>query len=213
MIDLQEIDKALVRVERAVERRVGEARIVAEQGKKAQTDVKELEQDIEYIVQAISVLNSYADVRQNELQEKIETLVTHGLRTIFDEDMSFHLISTHHGKLAATDFVVRSTVDGESVDTSIMDARGGGVAAVVGFLLRLVVLLLRKDSRPVLFLDETFAQLSAEYEPKLAEFLRELVDRTPVQIILVTHSDAYSDFADAKYRFSLKNGTTKIVKE
>ena len=40
--------------------------------------------------------------------------------------------------------------------------------------------------------------LSQEYEPGMAEFLREVADKAGVQIILITHSTAYSDLADTQ---------------
>jgi ABC-type nitrate/sulfonate/bicarbonate transport system ATPase subunit len=63
----------------------------------------------------------------------------------------------------------------------------------------------------VLVLDETFAHVSADYEPRLAEFLAELVARTGVQIIMVTHSDAYSEHADVRYRFALQQAVTTVT--
>jgi DNA repair exonuclease SbcCD ATPase subunit len=102
-------------------------------------------------------------------------------------------------------------VDGEQLDTPVMDARGGGVAAVIGFLLRLVILLLTEPPvRHVMFLDESFAQLSVEYEPALAEFIKELTERTNMQVVLVTHSTAFDDAADKSYRFELRDGVTKV---
>jgi DNA repair exonuclease SbcCD ATPase subunit len=71
---------------------------------------------------------------------------------------------------------------------------------------------LTPGSRRVLFLDESFAQLSEEYEPRLAEFLRELVDKTDLQIIMVTHSHAFSDIADQVYRFDLNDAGTTVVR-
>jgi ABC-type hemin transport system ATPase subunit len=140
--------------------------------------------------------------------------VSHGLRLIFDDqDMTFALRSNFRGKLAVTDFVIRSTLDGQEIETSVLDARGGGVAAVVGFILRVVLLLLRSDADRILFLDESFAQVSADYEPKVAEFLRELCDRTGIRIVLVAHSDAFNDVADVAYRFRLENGRTVVTKE
>jgi hypothetical protein len=52
----------------------------------------------------------------------------------------------------------------------------------------------------------------AEYETRLAEFLREVADKAGVQVILITHSDAFSDAADARYRFSLgPDGKTRVT--
>lgn len=83
--------------------------------------------------------------------------------------------------------------------------------AVVGFVLRLVVLLLTPGARRFLALDESFAHVSASYEPRVAEFLREVADKAGVQIMLVTHSNAYGDLADAKYRLVLgADGKTEV---
>lgn len=207
----QQLRQTLHQREKATERLIGEARGVASELTKARTEAEALTTNIEAAEEAIAVLGSFADERQAELRLRIETLVTYGLRTIFDDDLSFHVSTATKGKLTTMDFTVRSTVDGQVVETDVMDARGGGVAAVAGFLLRLIILLLRDDARPILFLDESFAQLSAEYEPRLAEFVRELVDRSKVQILLVTHSDAYSDAADRVYRFKLEDGRTTIT--
>ena len=73
--------------------------------------------------------------------------------------------------------------------------------------------ILREASEDDRVLDETFAALSVEYEGRLAEFIRELVDRTETQVLLVTHSDAYSDYADNVYRFSLDSRGRTQVKE
>jgi DNA repair exonuclease SbcCD ATPase subunit len=208
---IDRLDNALSVAETRINRRVGEAKQVFEAGRRAEHEVTDLEARLEVLESAIEVLNSYADQQQEALQRTIETLVTHGLRTIFGPEMSFHVRGGMKGKYATIDFVVRTVVDGESIDTPVMDARGGGVAAVVGFLLRLVLLLLHPGKRHILFLDETFAQLSADYENRLAEFIRELVDKRPdIQIVMVTHSDQYGDVADRSYRFRLEDGITKV---
>jgi ABC-type lipoprotein export system ATPase subunit len=79
-------------------------------------------------------------------------------------------------------------------------------------VLLLVVLLLTPGARRIFFLDESFGMVSAEYEPRLAEFLREVADKAGVQIVLITHSRAYDDLADASYELSLgADGATRCV--
>lgn len=175
-------------------------------------EIASLTGQVELYERVAGVLNSIGEERQMTAQHQIEGLVTRGLQTIFGEEMSFHLVASVSGKRPQIDFLVRSTLgDGRVVDTPVMEARGGGVAATVGFLLRLVVMLLSKPQQDsMLFLDECFAMVSAEYEPRLAEFLREIVDKTGVQLILVTHSTAYSDMADKLYNFSLVDGVTQV---
>ena len=209
---LAELEREILSVERQVAQRVGRAKQIAEAGALAKKEITDWQIQIEALDEAVGVFNSFADERQEQVQRQIEVLVTHGLQTIFGADMSFHITSEMKARRAEVNFVIRSKIGSETFETPILEARGGGVAAVAGFLLRLIILLLHKEARPVLFLDESFAQLSVEYEQGLADFLRELVDKSPVQILMVTHSTAFDDVADIAYRFSLVSGHTEIVK-
>src|SRR5687767_9929247 len=213
MGDLESLRLRVRRARREVDRRVGEARQVALAGKAVQSEVKELQDVVRLYEKAVGVLNSIGETRQETAQKQIESLVTTGLQTIFGEQLSFHMLQSSNGKVTSVDFVVRSTLsDGRTVDTDVISARGGGLVSVVGFLLRLVVLLLSTPKyRPVLVLDETFAHLCKDYVPAMADFLRQLVDKAGVQIVMVTHDDLYLDVADKKYEFSLgSDGFTKV---
>jgi ABC-type glutathione transport system ATPase component len=209
---LTTLEASVRAAEGRVERRIGEARRVLLDAKAAQQEVSALEARSEVLDEVIEALNSYADQRQVDLQAKVEQLVTHGLRIVFGEDLEFHLVPGMKGKYATTDFMIRSRQGEEWIETPVLQARGGGVAAVVGFVIRVILLLLRPNSRHTLFLDETFAQLSEDYEEPLANFIRELVDRTDCQVVLVTHSNAYDAVADVAYRLRLEDGVTKVEK-
>jgi DNA repair ATPase RecN len=85
------------------------------------------------------------------------------------------------------------------------------MAAVVGFVLRLVVLLLTDGARRFLAMDETFAHVSESYASGVAEFLREVADKAGVQLLLITHSPVYGDYADANLRLVLgPDGITQV---
>ena len=192
-----------------LDREVGEAHAIAAAGKALQVEIAELRTAIDLHERVGALLAGIGEARQSAVQLQIETLVTEGLRTIFGDGLSFHLVATTRAKTPVIDFVVRSRLGDQIVETDVMDARGGGLAAVVGFLLRLVVLLLSQDKgEQVLFLDETFAHVSVDYLPRVAEFVRLLVDKTGVQVVMVTHSDVFLDQADLRYRFELADGVT-----
>lgn len=212
MADLVTLTDRLRRQRRTLDRVVGEARAVATAGKRVTAEIADLREQIDTHEKAAAVLASIGEQRQTAVQHQVETLVTEGLHSIFGDDTTFHLVPGTRAKTPVVDFVIRSRLGTTVVDTDILDARGGGLAAIVGFLLRVVVLLLDADRRghAVIALDETFAHVSADYEPRVAEFLRVLVDRTGIQIILVTHSDVYSDYADTRYRTALVDGITRV---
>lgn len=209
-MNLTELQGRVAKARKIVDARIVEARLLATQGKSLAEEIELLDKDIELYKKVAITLGSIGETRQSDAQHTIEELVTRGLTTIFNEELSFHVVQTQRGKTPEVKFLVKSRgLNGRTVETSVMDARGGGLAAVVGFLLRLIVLLLdpAKKSR-VLVLDESFSHVSAEYERPLAEFLKELVDRTNTQIVMITHSEAYREFADVRYRLELKNGVT-----
>jgi DNA repair exonuclease SbcCD ATPase subunit len=191
----------------------GAAQELALRGKKLQQLVTSFREDLERHERVTALLTSYGEQRQETAQRQIEELVTRGLQVIFDESISFHLIQSVKGNAAQVDFIIRSASSPEFggivVETPVLEARGGGMVVVVAFMLRLIVLLLTPGARRALFLDEPFGMVSAGYEPRVAEFLREVCDKTGAQIVMITHSNAYTDLADVHYETALApNGAT-----
>jgi len=197
---------------RVLDAQAGEARAILARAKELETEVDFLASEMDTLNRVAVLLNSLGEERQAQAQGTIESLVTEGLQTIFDETLTFHIVATQRAKTSGIEFVVRTNLGGESVETSVMDARGGGLAATVGFLLRVVVMLLSasKNQENLLVLDETFAHVSDEYLEPLGQFLRQIVDRSGIQILMVTHQPEFLDFADTAYRFSQKDGRTVV---
>jgi ABC-type iron transport system FetAB ATPase subunit len=192
------------------EGQAGQARMLLAELKRAKDEAAALEARIEYLGKIAAFLNAYADDRQAVVQSQIENIVSKGLRQIFAEDLTLRLVNRQVGRRPELDFVLVSQIGSETLETSILDARGGGVAAVAGFLIQAVLVLLTPGLRPIVFLDEVFAQVSSEYEEPLADFIAELVHRSELQVVLVTHSTAYSQAADRQYRFAQIQGVTEV---
>lgn len=200
------------RARQAADTEAGQAQLIGRQGKAARAEVERLRDSLELHAKVLGVLTRAGEERQESAQRQVEGLVTRALQVIFDENLSFRLVTEVRANRTEVGFVLRSRYGDTEVDTPVLEARGGGMAAVVGFVLRLVVLLLTPGARRILFLDESFGMVSAEYEPRLAEFLREVADKAGVQIVLITHSKAYDDLADASYELSLgPDGVTRCA--
>ncbi len=207
-----DLDAAVRQARKRADTEAGEAQVIGRQGKAARAEAERLRASLELHEKVLGVLTSVGEARQETAQRQVEGLVTRALQVIFGEELSFHLVPEVKGNRVEISFVLRSRYGDTEVDTPVLDARGGGMAAVVGFVLRLVVLLLTPGARRILFLDESFGMVSADYEPRLAEFLREVADKAGVQIVLITHSKAYDDLADASYELSLgPDGATCCV--
>lgn len=194
-----------------LDREVGEALATGRAGKAAQGRVAQLRESLELHDRVTGLLNRIGEEQQEQSQRQIEELVTRGLQAVFGEDLSFHVIQEVKASQATVRFVVRSKAGGLDVDTDVMSARGGGMASVIGFVLRLVVLLKTPGARRFLWLDESFGMLSAEYEERLAEFLAEVTAKV-CQVVLTTHSHAYNDAAGVVYQYRLNSsGVTEVA--
>lgn len=199
------LDTRIATTRRHLERQRAEALTLAQNGRAVLADIQQLEQVFDLHTRAAHILAAIGEQRQDAAQRQIEALVTQGLQTIFDDTLSFHLTPGVRAKTPVVDMIVRTTLPtGNTVDTDVLDARGGGLAATIGFLLRLVILLLSRTRQDtILFLDETFAHVSADYLPRLIAFLKEIVEHTGVQIVMVTHEEQFVIAADTVYRLDL----------
>jgi ABC-type cobalamin/Fe3+-siderophores transport system ATPase subunit len=138
--------------------------------------------------------------RQGELEKEVEAL---GLEVSnYDKALAiFHGLSS----------VVQEHFTQAGTETNILDARGGGLSALCGVLLRIVILRLMTDRiRQILILDEPLSHLSAAYVPAAGELLRRLSDELDIQIIMVTHQPEFADHATDVYELSSAGSNVKV---
>lgn len=152
-------------------------------------DQREAEEKQRVYTEATGWLRDLYEQVQERYHGQIMQIVTYCLREVFGpEAYEFKIAFVQkRGQVEASLIFER---DGEQFDP--LNASGGGVLAVACFALRLAVLYLTKQSvRPIIVMDEPFAQLSVEYRERMAALLEELADQFGFQFILVTHEGAF----------------------
>lgn len=188
--------------DRALAADIAQLQLLAQQGKDAAQRRAAAKATQGLNAKAASVLNQISEQSHNALLRHIEQTVTAGLSAIFGEGMALKLTQSTHGKLTTTNLTITS----DGMETDVLSARGGGVAATVGLLLRMVLVILDERLDKILILDETLAQVSSDYEEPLADFVQDLARSSGLQLIIITHSDAFDNVADTKYRLALVDG-------
>ena len=173
---------------------------------------RQLATEAEYMVsvcdQAMQFLAQFADERQEQVLHTIEAIASVGLSQIFNEPMELKIEQVTRARRVEMDIRVKTG----TLETPILEARGGGLAAVAGFLLRASIVLLTPQARKILILDEVFAMLSEDYVPRVAEFLHELCEKTGLQIILVTHQEEFAEAADKVLKIEkIAPNTSRLV--
>ena len=144
--------------------------------------------DLDVKRKAFDLMSDVMKDRREESRKSIEAMVTRALEVIFGPHLKFRLMSASRGGQASFDVVIHNERTGENLDP--LNSCGGGVAQVVGFVLRVIALMMYRPRLDMtLLLDETFAMVSSEYRPKLAAFMREMVDNAGFRILHVTHDE------------------------
>lgn len=153
------------------------------------------------------LLEGYSEEEQEALRRRVEGLVGRGLSVIFGEGYGFEVEVGQMRGQAAMKFWV-TTPSGKR---DPLESHGGGVVNVVAFVLRVVVTALTPGLSRVLVLDEPFAQLSQEYLEPMGGFLRELVEATGIQLIVVSHEPEIAAIADKAFRFTKVGSVSQIT--
>lgn len=180
-----------------------------DQRAEAEVQIESLEADGELTVKARVLLEQYSETEQAVLKHKVESLVSRGLQTIFGEGYSFSITMRMLRNQAAMDF----TIVNNGVERDPMESHGGGLVNVIAMVLRLTIVALTPGLSRVVVLDEPFAQLSQGYLEGMGAFIRELVDATDIQLIIVSHEAEIAEVADKAYRLFREDGGPLQIEE
>ena len=158
--------------------------------------------------------HSLGTEEQAKLQQWLERVISYGLQSVFNIEFFFVITGpTVKANDITLGFRVVEVIDGVKHERDPYNDMGGGMADVLSFLLQFLLVFLLKDRIvPILILDESFKHLAADYTENMAAFLSELVERTGIQVFMVTHQPTYSGVADVVYKFEKRGEQTKVFK-
>jgi len=146
------------------------------------------EETLERSREAQDILQQLAQAVQQQAHRKISDVVSSCLSAVFDEPYEFAIL--FELKRGRTEAVIRFRRNFLDVDP--LTSCGGGQVDVAAFALRAACLTLHRPKlRRLLVLDEPFRFVSAEFQPNVRTMLEELSKDLGIQIIMVTHNEAY----------------------
>jgi len=169
-----------------------------------QAEVVSLTERIDLLVKVGELFRTLMDLLVVKQVRAVEEIVTEGLQSIFfDLNLSFESDIVPRYNKVAVDFFVRQGKkdDPLSFRGRPLESFGGGPSSVASLVLR-VITVLRLKLFPMLILDEALGAVSDEYTDPTALFLRTLAQKMGVDILLVTHKQAFLDHANTAYRCS-----------
>ena len=142
---------------------------------------------------------------EREILERIQDFISYGLRSVFGSDYQFIVEMRTEGKELKVDFGIRTG----DLSTTVVGAKGGGLAECVSILLQIFFVLVDRSLSRFVVLDAALIHLSEKYCKNMSHLLSEICSKTDIQILLLAHMGDYGEYADTLYEFTQVGGKTK----
>lgn len=133
--------------------------------------------------------------------EYCERLATVAVKTIFNLPAAVKYSSTDGKFYLMFDDGMISDIAGDE---------GGGIKTVISFVFSLY-LVIKSNSRRVMFFDEAWTQVSAEYFPAFIAFVKQICVELGFEILLVTHDERIT-LSDVDTAYFMEKGICKRIK-
>ena len=187
----------------------------------AELQKQECETSLEYIKETKLELSMASEIVKKTVQSRRETICktlsimgTSALQyALQDQNIEMQIIEKDYRDSIAS--VVRIVNTKTGLDTPILGAKGGGIEDIVNTAIRIgIIRALRNPSidGPII-LDEPYKQLSAEYQPAIADFLNRVTSEFDRQIILSTHNAFIRESGGKKIHVTTSAPDTSLVTE
>jgi len=203
---MSDLDIRLKSISNKVQQTVGMKKQLEERFGSLDREIKRLGASLELKQMTKEVLDKLVTLERRSASEELQRLVTRGIVAVWGGDWEFKIEEGMRADISSAKFKLFK--DGEEED--ILDSHGGGLVQVISFLMRVIFLLrITPKLRKYMFLDEPFSQVSANYQPSVAELVSQLARDLMIKMLMVTHQPVFSEKADRVYQLYDSNGETK----
>ena len=131
----------------------------------------------------------------------IADLATSGLKHIIhDQDLTFSIKQELKRNRLSMRFVME---EGEAEGDPLFSF-GGGAVLIISLILRLAIMSRMKMGN-LLLLDESLFALADHYVPSAGDFMKQLSERTGINILMITHNSEFLHHAHISYEGQKKD--------
>ena len=170
---------------------------------KLSDEINSIKKEMDLLDDAIDIVNKAVEKKIGNDKEFIESIVNSGLQFVFEGDIRFEMVHSLFGGKNVWEYKIE--YDGVSGG---IDSFGGGVMAVISFLLRVVINV--KLGNKFMIIDESLNHLSSVYHNKMSKLINLLSHKFDMDIVMITHQNGLMEFCDKVFYLENKNGTVVV---
>lgn len=166
-----------------------------------------LTREVKALEQSRFILVETEKTAQVVMKQKIESLITLAIRSVFDRNLSFQLVlEEKRNHVEARPLILE---DGYEYDPK--DDLGGGLIDIISFAFRITLWQLSNPrTRNIFILDEPFKFTGVLIE-KAGEMLQLLAKELDFQVIMVSHDEELINICNRVYRTTHDGTETKVT--
>lgn len=146
-----------------------------------------------------------AGLVQDNLAAKLSGIVTKAISTVFEEPIEFVVQFVERRGVSECDLSLKIGED----YYDILNEQGGGVADVCSMCLQMAFIMMSQVNR-VLVIDEPARHMDVAAQERFIAVLKQLCQELKFTVIMVTHSQAFSDNADKIFTITKKGGVSYV---
>jgi len=192
-----EVSKELQDIRQIFTEKVSRRKLLSEQLSEVSFQIKEGEQQIEYLEKARWLLTEASRLTQEKLKGKIESLVTLAIQGVYNKPQKF--LVDFEIQRDKSECLLRIQ-EGDKEPYIPKDEKGCGLLDVISFALRVVLWSMDKEpSRNVFILDEP-GKWTGALIGLFGQMIKEISKQLNIQIIMVTHDPELIDVADRAWQ-------------
>jgi len=147
--------------------------------------------------------------KRNLYKNRIETVVTEVLKTLYGEEYSFEMSYGDKNNRSFLDIEVKKQYGDYAVKRD-MSGHGGGISDSISIPLRVLILKGSQDVGDILFLDEAYKHVDTSISENVGLFLRQLCEKMQMQIIMLSHNEDILQQAERGFYLENRNGKVYI---
>lgn len=180
--------------------------------KQKESEIVILREEYKLQEKSIIVMKELIDKLSQQHIKKLVDLLSFALKTIFyDKNYSVELKVENKRDYKAAQFFLVEKIGEEVLKYDFEDGIGGGILAIVGFVLQVFYLGYFKLAK-IIFCDESFSQISDQYIDGLMSFIHKLSEKRGFIFVLISHDKRLIDRGDKVYE--VEDGVvTELLKD
>lgn len=173
----------------------GEQGLIKSTATRYEQELSTIDDKIDLLAQEKALLQLSATAIRTIATEKFCKIVTAAIRTILQDNSEFVIRLGTSRNVPIAQFLIRKLIDGAYLELDPRESKGGGVVDIITLGLQIVTLEVLKR-QGILMADEPLKHLSPQHQEPASQFLAEISLSLGRQMLIPTHKQTLTEYAD-----------------